>query len=931
MKQILLCIFISLLAMVEAQKKPLDHSVYDSWKQIGNLYVSDKGNIVSFEVQPQEGDGKLVLRKVKSGTEISIDRGYNATITPDEAYAVCLIKPFFKDTRKAKIKKAKPENMPKDSIAVVSLITGKIVRYPSVVSYQMGDESLATMAFLSSDTSLVSKADRKRKEIGKPLIVYHFATQKKDTIRYVDQYAFDKSGKSLVVTVKDTTKQSSAVLFDVPGSKSIKIIQKKAFVSLPEFDDTGKKLLFLTSTDTVSSGTKKCELRLFHSGLDSAKVLISKDYKANLPEGWALNENSRPGFSKNGNRIFVGIAPVQTPKDTTLVSFETAGLDLWNYADLQLPPVQLKNLKADLKRTCLASYNDKSGELIPLTSSFFDFVRTMDEGNSAQVLSVDNTNSAISTQWDAQNPKELSLVSVADGKRTPIATGRFSSISTSPDGKFLLWFNLSDSQWYLYDIYSAATRCMTKELEVNFWDEESDEPQLPEPYGVAGFTNGDKAVLIYDRYDIWSLPTDGGKPVNITGGEGRSTNRVYRYISLKERRGQRAAQPGLEDKEFVNITEPLLLSVFDKTTKKQGYARLSLKNIKQFKPALNILDGFTFALLKKAKDVNVFAYSKANFQTSPDVYVTSDDWKNEKRLSDINPQMKDYSWGTAELVKWTAYDGTLLEGLLYKPEGFDPNKKYPVMIYFYERNSDKLYSHYVPAPSRSIINISFYCSRGYLVFVPDIVYKTGLPGESAYNCIVSGAESLARNAWVDKENMAIQGQSWGGYQVAYLVTRTNMFKAAGAGAPVANMTSAYGGIRWGTGISRQFQYEHTQSRIGRTLWEAPELYIANSPLFKADKVETPLLMMHNDADGAVPWYQGIEYFMALRRLGKKVWMLQYNDEDHNLTERRNMKDLTIRLQQYFDYYLKGEPMPAWMKNGIPASRKGQYFGLENAE
>ena len=176
--------------------------------------------------------------------------------------------------------------------------------------------------------------------------------------------------------------------------------------------------------------------------------------------------------------------------------------------------------------------------------------------------------------------------------------------------------------------------------------------------------------------------------------------------------------------------------------------------------------------------------------------------------------------------------------------------------------------------------------------------------------------------------MAIQGQSWGGYQTAYLVTRTNMFKAAGAGAPVSNMFSAYGGIRWESGMSRQYQYEQTQSRIGATMWEAPELYKENSPVFFADKVKTPLLIMHNDNDGAVPWYQGIEYFMALRRLHKPVWLLQYNKEAHNLKERRNSNDLSVRLQQFFDHYLKGTPIPVWMKTGVPAINKGKTYGLE---
>ena len=274
------------------------------------------------------------------------------------------------------------------------------------------------------------------------------------------------------------------------------------------------------------------------------------------------------------------------------------------------------------------------------------------------------------------------------------------------------------------------------------------------------------------------------------------------------------------------------------------------------------------------------------------------------------------------------FDGKESEGLLFKPENFDPKKKYPVIFYFYERNADGLYNYRAPAPSASTINIPYFVSNGYLVFDPNIYYKNGEPGESAYNSVVSAAKHLAKLPFVDSAKMAIQGQSWGGYQVAYLVTRTKMFAAAGAGAPVANMTSAYGGIRWGSGLSRQFQYERSQTRIGASLWQRIDLYIKNSPLFSADKIVTPLLIMHNDKDGAVPWYQGIEFFTALRRLNKKVWLLQYNDEDHNLVERRNRKDLSIRLSQFFDHYLKGAPAPRWMTEGVPAIEKGIDWGTE---
>jgi dipeptidyl aminopeptidase/acylaminoacyl peptidase len=370
----------------------------------------------------------------------------------------------------------------------------------------------------------------------------------------------------------------------------------------------------------------------------------------------------------------------------------------------------------------------------------------------------------------------------------------------------------------------------------------------------------------------------------------------------------------------------LLLSAFNNISKERGYYTLKQSGRNPLQE--RVMDKFDFTGLLKAKDSDLMLFQKSNFNTSPDLHITSNLWKSSSKLTDINPQMNNYNWGTAELFSWTSFANVPLEGIIYKPEDFDPSKKYPVMIYFYEKHSDNLYSYITPAPSRSTINIPFFVSRGYVVFTPDIDYTVGQPGKDAYNSIVAGAEELRKFDWVDAENMAIQGQSWGGYQVAYLVTKTKMFKAAGSGAPVSNMTSAYGGIRWGTGRSRQYQYEKTQSRIGSTLSDSLDLYIKNSPVFFVKDIETPLLIMHNDKDGAVPWYQGIEMYMSMRRLGKPVWMLQYNNEDHNLIHRRNTKDLAIRLQQFFDHYLKGEPAPVWMTRGVPATDKGKTWGYD---
>jgi dipeptidyl aminopeptidase/acylaminoacyl peptidase len=382
------------------------------------------------------------------------------------------------------------------------------------------------------------------------------------------------------------------------------------------------------------------------------------------------------------------------------------------------------------------------------------------------------------------------------------------------------------------------------------------------------------------------------------------------------------------DARFINHGEQLVLSVFNRDTKYDGFATKKLGISGE--PVILNTGPYATLLSVKAQNADMYVFNKMTVQEAPNVFTTTD-FKNFTRLSSINPQQKEYNWITSELIKWKMFDGRMAEGVLFKPENFDPKKKYPVVFYFYEKNADDLYNYRFPAPSASTINIAWFVSNGYIVCDPNIYYKNGEPGESAYNSIGSAAKYLSKMPWIDSTKMAIQGQSWGGYQVAYLVTRTKMFAAAWAGAPVANMTSAYGGIRWSTGLNRQFQYERSQSRLGASLWQKPELYIRNSPLFKADKVVTPLAIVHNDADGSVPWYQGIEYFTALRRLGKKVWMLQYNGEDHNLVERRNRKDLSIRLGQYFDHFLKGAPAPKWMTEGVPAVSKGIEWGTEVPE
>ena len=965
-----LAIAAALSGMTEAsaQKKAMDHDVYDSWQSVADILKSDDGNVLVWSVNPQEGDGTLYVRNMtplKKGKpecrEISIPRGSQASLDPKGKWLYLRIKPQFAKTRQEKIDKKKSENMTKDTLAVVDLTTMTVKKYGRVDSYTTGSLAKPYIAYKSTWKHFKDTSDKKGTDKS-GLIILNPATDRKDTLRYIDSYSFNQDGTVLVMTSKKDKKDSlsaTAVLIAREPAVLDTLAKGAESYSRLTFNDAENQLVFLGSTDK-SKNRNKCQalyltdIKAVKTGKKAAtitpdsttvlskdgkwvystKVIVPQGTKVEGTPGWTLNENTELQFTPDGKRLFLGVGAIRPAKDTTIVDFETAQLDIWNWDAVLTPPQQRLNVNKKLKKTYSATIDlSEPGRIVPLTTSYFDSIRLLNAGLSEWVLSGDNTKYERTSVWDYNNKYDFALVNVKDGSRKPVAegldAGRF---DMSPSGKYLVWFDNADMNWYTYNTVTGEKANLTAQTGVPFYDEEDDHPTAApaHEFSPKWYKNED-ALLIIDRYDIWKFSPDGSSAVNLTGGVGRQTHNRFKIFDPKpDTRKPNERRCGLI--RPLDPKQTVYLSVLNEDTQEYGYGTLNLA--KPSKTLKYFTDTVTFKYIAGTLNTDRIFYQKGNFRNCYDLYYTDDFFATSTKVSSINPQMADYRWGRAELFHWNAYDGTPLKGLVYIPDGVKEGEKLPVMIYFYEKNANNLYTFWTPAPSRSIVNIPFYTSRGYIVFVPDIVYKVGHPGESAYNCICAGAEALCEKYPIaDKSKMAIQGQSWGGYQTAWLITRTNMFAAAGSGAPVGNMTSAYGGIRWGSGITRAGQYEHGQSRIGKSMWEpgALDLYIENSPVFHVDKVQTPVLIMHNDADGAVPWYQGIEFFSDLRRLDKPAWLLQYNKEAHNLVQRRNCKDLSIRLQQFFDHYLKGAPMPAWMKTGVPYEDKDEYSGFENAE
>ncbi|MCP1996807.1 S9 family peptidase [Flavobacterium sp. HSC-61S13] len=936
-----------------SQKKPIDHSVYDAWQSIGVKLWSADGKTAIYQVSPQEGDKLLYMKRSDSPLKHQLPRGENPVFTYDSKFAVALIKPFYKDIREAKIKKKKEEETPKDSLAIINTSSFSITKVALVKSFKVPEKGGSKLAYqlhkavaLKVVDSLKTDSLQKKKAVATepakkkdkqaeplPLVLMDLVSGKQLVFENVVEYEFSKNGKKLVFATQEPTKKEvkkdekdlsiaeeskkttyGVYLIDTDTNVQTTLLEGNGEFNQFAFDELGNRVAFIGTLDEKKKEIKSYQLYSSFKA-EQAQILASSQ-TLGMPDKWAVSEHRKPLFSRNGKKVFFGIAPVKIAKDTTLIVEDHAIVDVWHYKDDYLQTIQLKNLDKELKRSYLAVIQlDQPKTLVPLSDAQLQEVVLVDEGNADYVLGYSDIKGRLATQWTGFAPRDYYEINTSNGRSNLIVANLNGYAYSSPLGKYIVYFNREGGNWFSYHVGSKKQVALNKNLDVAFADEDFDMPDLPNAYGIAAWTDHDETVLIKDRYDIWEFSLNGSKAAHqITKGYGR-TNKIRFDIEKLD-----------TDVRSLSRKAPLLLGAFNEVSKDAGFFTTTVLAKKD--PELLRMEAmFSNNAVVKAKHAQQYMYVKESFTQAPRIYTTTD-FKSDELLQATNPQQANYNWGTASLIHWTTDTGKNATGILYKPEDFDEAKSYPMIVYFYEKLTDNLYRYEAPAPTPSRLNISYFVSNGYLVFTPDISYEKGYPGRSAEEYINSGVDFLKQNSWVDSKKIGIQGQSWGGYQVAHLITRTNRYAAAWSGAPVVNMTSAYGGIRWATGMNRQFQYEKTQSRIGANLWEAHELYIENSPLFFMDRVETPVVIMHNDNDGAVPWYQGIEMFTALRRLEKPVWMLNYNGDEHNLMQRQNRKDIQIREQQFFDHYLKGAPIPVWMDTGIPAVLKGKTWGFD---
>ena len=892
------------------------------FEDITQSSISNQGNWLIYTVAPDRGDARVVVQSVSGTQKYELKLAYSPTMTSDEAWVAAR-------TQAALAHRLKDQrNAPKNGMALLSLEDGSVERIDSVARFEFSNNG-QWLVYQKLQSNEVEELKSKNKRLGSPLRLRNVATQQEMSFDFVSEFAFDSLSAYLAFAVVDTSDAKNGLFVIDLDSQEQLPIERTTFALFSNLTWAPKtsNLAYTTASYNQEYLRSDAYLKLWDSKRNSVRTLVAPD---EVGQEYALRSRNQLVFSHDGNRLFFGLRDqamvdlempdmvaeefgentepvegaesVENPENNEQLYDIDAiisgrGLDIWHGEDplIKTQEIITWNRRKNHLYTSVVHLGRKDN-WVQLADKTMPEVRIAH--NSKRVLGYNNEPYQKEITWDGSY-SDWYLVDVNSGDRTSLLTRYGSWPELSPSGQQVLWY--ADKHWHLHTVATNKTQNLTEALDVPFYNEDHDYPSEVPGYGVAGWTKGDEQVLIYDKFDIWSFTTRDGRPINITGGLGRAEHRIFRVID-PDRSGNPVGKNG-----------ELLLSSYHDLRKNFGFYSTGLEDTK-VTPLLEEDKKFTF--VAKASESDAILYKREAYDEFPNLWVATDaSFTAVKQHTQLHMDLKErWNWGTAELVDWLSTDGTYMQGVVIKPDNYDPNKRYPIMTYYYRFFTDRLHDFNEPKTNHRPV-FAQYVSDDYVVFLPDVRFEIGRPGFAATKSVVPGIQKLVELGIADPDKLGLHGHSWSGYQTAFIVTQTDIFDAAVSGAPVSNMTSAYGGIRWASGMARSFQYEKTQSRIGKTLMEAPLVYLENSPVFYADKITTPMLIQHGDDDGAVPWYQSIEMYIAMRRYNKDVIFLQYHGEPHHLQRFENKLDYAIRMKEYFDYYLKGEGEPEWIISG----------------
>ncbi|HWK05558.1 MAG TPA: prolyl oligopeptidase family serine peptidase [Puia sp.] len=878
----LLILSILTTTILFAQKQPVDTTSFFHWPAIdkSSAAISNDGKYVLYSINNQPaGNNTLMIQALSGNWKIALPGVDGGVFTKDSREVV-----FFRSN---------------DSLCLLTLGTNDNKYIPQVRSFKLfiqgGEE---WMAYQLNNPE-------------KGLTVQNISTGKEQTYENADRYFLSSNGKILVLLNTEQTAEDKKTVvkwIDLITNKS-NVIGKGADVKNLVIDANGTQLTFIRQER--DGNVTKNTIWYYKVGMDKA-VEVEEKLIAGLDQN--LEVGGISGFTRDGNRLFINLKEKALPQPKT----NAVKVDVWSYTDAKLQSQQLSEL-GDHRSYLAVVVLGKPMRLLRIQQEN----ETISVGNGSTnddfAIVTSRLGEAGEYYWSKAALGTTFVVSTVTGERKKLSMLR---ARLSTEGKYVIGYGPGESMQdiYSYEMATGITRNMTDSLAIPSYTKYWDRPVTLHYRGLlmGPWLADDAATLIYDDYDIWEIdPSCKKAPINLTNGRIRNLRFRVTSESLKG---------------AIHPNDIVLLQAFNKESKQSGFYQLRLAP--SVRAELLYMGDYIFAELPniqsplyplKARNANVYIVNRERVNESPNIFYTTD-FKTYYPISNVYPE-KNVSWFNSELIDFKTSDGIHTKAILYKPEGFNPQNKYPLIIHYYEKKSDELNKYWAPViDNGGELDIAWFGSHGYLVLLTDIHYKIGYTGESVYKSVVGAAQYISNFPWVDKSHIGIQGHSFGGYETNYLVTHSSLFAAAVSSSGVSDLTSASGSLG-GKSSSTQEYYETRDGRMGTTPWAGTDIYVKNSPVFYIGNVVTPILLINNKNDGNVPFEQGLEFFTGLRRAGKRVWMLQYDNGGHGIGG-DDYKDYIIRSAQFFDHYLKGAPAPKWMTRGIPASEKGLEDGLE---
>ncbi|URQ85575.1 S9 family peptidase [Pseudoalteromonas sp. SCSIO 43088] len=910
-----------------AEKRPLALEDIMKFKSIVAPQITKKGNWIGFVAKPDRGDSTYHIQSTTSDVHYQVALGSKATFSADGRFIAVVVKPELLISEQAD-KKAKKKL--KNNLVVIELASGKRQQFDAVESYALSD-NFGYLAFASKqaekekdeqdktaqkiEAEATAKTEPKeekeseklfnKKRINFDVTLVKLADFSEQTFTDVDRFSF--SAKAPLFAYSTSTKDGIGNQLQVlnlnDNKTELLVDEDKHSFSQLTWGKEGKQLAFLQGSFADEKETRSHAVKIWSSKRN--KVTKVKNNFAD----WFVSDVYKPTWSEDNKRVFLGLKPVIAKVDEVSTKPENeadlyntdklvAGrnLQIWHGDDALIKTNEKYQIKQDKKHSYRAVYHTKSKKLVQLADS--ELIRVNSTNNANAVIGSSDIKYRKLRTWEGFF-SDFYIVDLKTGKKSLIAEklSSYTPVKLSASGRYAAFYK--DQAIWAFDRKYNRTINLTYKLDNGFANEDHDRPSKVSGYGIAGWLEGDEGVLVYDKFDVWQLSLNLDDAKCLTCEVGRPNARQFRIVDLDKKQ------------DFFNEGLTLLLTSYNDDLKNYGFYQLDLETGKLSKQRE---ENKKFKFVAKAEEADKLLFTREDFNEFPDLWVSDLNTKNGTKLTQVNPQKDEFLWGNSELVEWRSAMGVKHQGVLIKPANYVEGQKYPVVVYYYRRFSQRLYEFNAMKVNHRP-NFPYYTSNGYAIFLPDVHFEVGTPGHSTNKSILPGIEKIIDMGVADENAIGLHGHSWSGYQTLHSITQTDVFAAAVSGAPVSNMTSAYSGIRLGTGLARQFQYETGQSRIGASLFERRDLYIENSPVFFADRINTPLLMQFGDIDDAVPWQQGVEMYLAMRRLDKNVILLQYEGEPHHLKKYPNKVDYTIKMKEYFDHYLKGAPAAKWMVEG----------------